>query len=77
MKNFVSLNFVSTMKKFMPESPGKYPINPGVTVKELFAELGIPSDATKLVFINGVRKDTEYILNGGEKVGIFPPLSGG
>ncbi|MBW2603658.1 MAG: MoaD/ThiS family protein [Deltaproteobacteria bacterium] len=73
----ITINLFATLKKFTPVSSDSYPINPGITVRELLDQLGVPEDEVKLVFINGVKNDVTATLNGGERVGIFPPVGGG
>jgi molybdopterin converting factor small subunit len=39
--------------------------------------LEIPADQIKLVFVDGAKAKLTTILDGGERVGIFPPVGGG
>jgi molybdopterin converting factor small subunit len=39
--------------------------------------MNIPSVNAHLIFIDGVKRSLETRLNGGERVGIFPPVAGG
>jgi molybdopterin converting factor small subunit len=77
METYIHLNLYATLKKFKPVSADTYPIEPGTDVRTLMEHLGIPSKEAKLVFINGVKCDLESTLQGGERVGIFPPVGGG
>ena len=61
----------------MPLSADNFTIESGTTVQRLLDQLDIPQEKTKLVFINGVKADLSTALNGGERVGIFPPVGGG
>ena len=61
----------------MPASADNYTIEAGVTVQRLLDHLEIPPGKAKLIFINGVKADFNTALNGGERVGIFPPVGGG
>jgi molybdopterin converting factor small subunit len=54
-----------------------YPINPGITVGSLLEQLKIPPKKAKLIFIDGIKANLTSTLNGGERVGIFPPVGGG
>jgi len=73
----IDLRLFATLQKFNPPSPGTYPITPGTTVKELLRQLGVPLEKAKLIFVNGLKKDLDARLEGGERVGIFPPVGGG
>jgi molybdopterin converting factor small subunit len=37
----------------------------------------MPREKAKLIFINGVKAELTSTLEGGERVGIFPPVGGG
>ena len=73
----ITINLFATLKKFTPVSSDSYPVKPGITVKKLLEELCVPEDEVKLIFIDGVKHDFGSILNGGERVGIFPAVGGG
>ena len=73
----IQLTLFATLTKYMPDGAEKYPIDPGTTVRELIAQLNIPSDHAKLVFIDGKKAELENTLQGVERVGIFPPIAGG
>ena len=73
----ITINLFATLKKFTPESSDSYPVKPGITVKKLLEELFVPEDEVKLIFIDGVKQGFAAILNGGERVGIFPAVGGG
>lgn len=77
MAAHITLKLFATLKRFVPASSENYPIEPGITVKKLLDALGVPEDEVKLVFIDGVKHGLTSTLNGGERVGIFPPVGGG
>jgi molybdopterin converting factor small subunit len=73
----IDLRLFATLAKHMPDNASRFPISDGMTVDGLIEQLTIsPADA-KLIFINGVRATLESRLNGGDRVGIFPPVGGG
>ena len=47
------------------------------TVHDLVNQLGIPSEETKISFVNGLIRDLDWVLQQGDEVGIFPPIGGG
>ena len=73
----ITINLFASLKKFTPVSSASYPIKPGISVKTLIEELCVPEDEVKLVFIDGVKHDLSAVLEGGERVGIFPAVGGG
>jgi molybdopterin converting factor small subunit len=77
MKAHIKIKLFATLKKFTPDSADHYPIEPGTSLSNLLEQLGIPIDEVKLIFVNGTKADLTSILQGGERVGIFPPVGGG
>ena len=77
METHITLELLAFLKRYQPDSPDRYPINPGIPVRELLAQLKIPEYEVNLVFINGLKGNLDSILKGGERVGLFPPLGGG
>jgi molybdopterin converting factor small subunit len=67
----------ATLQTLLPPEGEDYPISPGISVQELLSQLNLPVDKAKLIFIDGRRADLLSKLNGGERVGIFPPVGGG
>ncbi len=77
MKTQINIKLFATLQQFMPLSADNFTIESGTTVQRLLDQLDIPQEKAKLVFINGVKADLSTALNGGERVGIFPPVGGG
>ena len=77
MKTQINIKLFATLQQFMPDSAERYSIEAGVTVQRLLEQLKVPQNKAKLIFINGVKADLSTALNGGERVGIFPPVGGG
>jgi len=77
METQINLKLFASLQQFMPASADNYTIEAGVTIQRLLEQLEIPQDKAKLIFINGVKSDLSTALNGGERVGIFPPVGGG
>jgi len=76
-KAFITLKPFAALGKFTPDSADKYPVEPGTSVRDLIAGLKIPEEKAKLIFIDGVKGELDSTLNGGERIGIFPPVGGG
>lgn len=77
MKTHIQIKLFATLQQFMPDSADHFPIEAGTTIQSLLDKLDIPSAKAKLIFIDGIKADLNKILNGGERVGIFPPVGGG
>ncbi len=77
MKKQIELELLATLKRYRPESYHAFEIAPGITIRQLVSQLGIPEYEINLIFINGEKANLDSILEGGERVGLFPPLGGG
>ncbi len=73
----VQLKLFASLSRHQPPDPDKVDIDPGETVQNLLERHGVPLEEVKLVFVNGVRKNLDTSLGGGERLGIFPPVGGG
>ena len=77
MKLQIKLKLFATLQEFTPPSADNFMINPGTSVSDLLDQINVPREKAKLIFINGVKAELASILEGGERVGIFPPVGGG
>ncbi|MFH2091266.1 MAG: MoaD/ThiS family protein [Pseudomonadota bacterium] len=73
----IELKLFVTLSRFLPQTAQAYEIADGKTVEELITDLGIPPDLVKLIFVNGRRQESNYVLQAGDRVGLFPPVGGG
>jgi sulfur carrier protein ThiS len=77
----IQLNLYASLTRYLPhEGKGNsctVALSEGTTVDELLSQLEIPSDAVKLIFLNGVHATGDEILKDGGRVGVFPPIGGG
>ena len=78
MKTRIQLKLYATLQKRMPDGDAdRFEIDAGLTIEQLLDLLDIPATEAKLVFVNGTKASLKTSLNGGERVGIFPPVGGG
>lgn len=77
MKSRIQLKLFATLRQFTPPSADNYLIDPGIRICDLLEQIKIPREKAKLIFINGVKAELGNTLEGGERVGIFPPVGGG
>jgi len=77
MKSQIQLKLFATLREFTPPSADKFIIDQGISIVDLLEQIDMPREKAKLIFINGVKAELNSILEGGERVGIFPPVGGG
>ena len=73
----IELKFFVTLSSYLPENSDHYKIDKNKSVADLIADLKIPSELVKLIFINGRRQESSYKFQPGDRVGLFPPIGGG
>ena len=73
----ITIKLFATLSRFTPDSPDRYPIESGTTIRKLLKQTGVSEDEIKLIFINGVKGSLASPLHDGDRVGIFPPVGGG
>lgn len=73
----IQLKLYATLRKYMPAEGDTYPISSGMTVHDLLNQIELPAEKAKLIFIDGTKAELSSRLEGGERVGIFPPVGGG
>jgi sulfur-carrier protein len=77
----VTVKLFATLGRFssavLPGTPFEMNLPESVTVQDLIDQLGIPSEETKISFVNGLIRDLDWVLKPGDEVGIFPPIGGG
>lgn len=52
-------------------------ISPGTPVAALISRLGLPAEKVTLIWVNGRRQSADFLLEGDERLGLFPPIGGG
>ena len=74
----IEIRLFASLKKYLPaDSASSYPVEPGIPLSVVLDRLAVPEDEVKLVFVDGVKKGTGILLQGGERIGVFPPIGGG
>ncbi|HKL00137.1 MAG TPA: MoaD/ThiS family protein [Desulfotignum sp.] len=73
----IDIKLFVTLAAYAPENAGNYTVQASTTVEMLIKELNIPEDTVKLIFVNGRKQDASYMLQSGDRVGLFPPVGGG
>jgi sulfur carrier protein ThiS len=52
-------------------------VAPGTAVARVFEQLGLPAQEVTLIMVDGRRREADYVLQGNERLGLFPPIGGG
>jgi sulfur-carrier protein len=52
-------------------------VPPGTAVTEIISRLGLPPGEVTIIMVNGLRKAADFLLEGQERLGLFPPIGGG
>jgi molybdopterin converting factor small subunit len=77
----VEVRLYATLRKYRPDlAMGEsFVITLGdkANLGNLFNELKIPSEEVKVAFVNGKWEEESYLLQEGDRIGIFPPVGGG
>jgi len=77
----VTVKLFASLARFspggLPGTPFKITLSESATVQVVVDQLGIPSEETKVTFVNGLIRDPDWVLQQGDEVGIFPPIGGG
>jgi sulfur carrier protein ThiS len=73
----IKIKLFATLRALSPETADDYLIPAGTTVYALLEELKIPVEEVNLVFINGNCGNLTSILEGGDRLSVFPSLGGG
>jgi molybdopterin converting factor small subunit len=77
----VEVRLYATLRKYRPDlAVGEsFVITLGdkANIGNLFNELKIPREEVKVAFVNGKWEEESYLLQEGDRIGIFPPVGGG
>jgi len=52
-------------------------VPPDTKVSHIISRLGLPPKEVTLIMVNGVRRPSDFPLQGDERLGLFPPIGGG
>ncbi len=79
--NNIEVRLFSSLRKYQPDSGDNDMLSVQVAEKarlsDLFSELKIPRKEIAIVMVNGKHEKDDYILQNGDRVGIFPMIAGG
>ena len=64
-------------KHVAPGVPFEMELSEDATVADLVNQLKLPREEVKVFFVNGRARPTDWLLEPGDEVGIFPLVAGG
>jgi molybdopterin synthase sulfur carrier subunit len=77
----VTVKLFASLARFspggLPGTPFDISLSESATLQNVVDQLGIPSEETKVTFVNGLIRELDWDLKHGDEVGIFPPIGGG
>ena len=77
----IEVKLYATLRRYAPQAaigePVIVQVEEGTSLGDLFAQLHIPEDEVRIVFVNGLWEEEGHLLQEGDRVAIFPPIGGG
>ena len=77
----VEVALFATLRKYHPHKPETgaiwLDVPVGTTIDEVLTIMNIPVEQTKQAFVSSRQRKGDYVIQDGERVGIFPPIAGG
>lgn len=76
----VTVKLFASFRQFFPANPdGVFTLNLDTDqkVNHLINQMGLPPDNPKIIFVNGVIREQDTILEPGDVISIFPHIAGG
>ena len=77
----IEVRVYATLQKYVPgqdlKTGSKIEIGENTSIGSLLNKLGIPVEETKIIIVNGVHAELDFVLKEGDRVAIFPPVAGG
>lgn len=71
----------STLRRYIPdydpEKGHEIQVKKGTTVSELCEQINVPVAIVTIIMVDGRSKDHDHVLNGSERVHLFPAIGGG
>jgi len=71
----------ATLRRYRPDYDAgvgiSLEVEPGTTVAKILPSLGVPAEEVTLLMVDGRRRNLDFVLQGNERVALFPPIGGG
>ncbi len=77
----VEVRLYATLRKYYPSlgigEPLVITLDDKAKLGNLSSELKLPKEEIKVTFVNGRSEEESYLLEDGDRIGIFSPVGGG
>ncbi len=74
----VKINLYAILRQYVDGAASiDVEIEPGRTIEQVLDQLGVPSEKTRIIFVDNRAAGLNDPLQGGEEVGVFPAIGGG
>jgi len=77
----VEVRLFATLRKYCPEAGAKnglvLEMAEATSLYDLLSKLKVPIQEARILFVNNRKQTIDYVLQYGDKVGIFPQVAGG
>lgn len=77
----VEVRVFATLRQFLPElgigEPKIVHVEPGTTLDELRAQLGLPAEQVKVIMRNNLQAFPEELVTDGDRITYIPAVAGG
>ena len=75
----VQIKLYATLAKHVSQGGAEFSveIESGRTAGALLDGLAEPGKVPKIILVDGVKRNTDHVLNGGEEIQVFPIVGGG
>jgi molybdopterin synthase sulfur carrier subunit len=74
----VKVNLYATLRKYIGGAPSiQVEIEPGQTIRQVLERLQVPTDKTRIIFVDNRAAELTDALKGGERLAVFPAIGGG
>lgn len=75
------IRLFANFRDFLPPGSGPFSFVTSFdgkkSVGQIIEELKLPDDIPRIIIVNGLHCETDYVLKDGDVVSLFPPLAGG
>jgi molybdopterin converting factor small subunit len=77
----VEVRLFATLRRYCPEADAKnglvLEMADGTSLNDLLSKLKMPIQEARILFVNNRKQTIDYVLQYGDRVGIFPQVAGG
>jgi molybdopterin converting factor small subunit len=78
---YVTVKLFATLSRYgrgeRAGTPFVLELSEAASLHDLVSQLQIPPEETRVMFVNGIIRESDFELKDGDEVGLFPPIGGG